>query len=241
MTLFLTSTPCDRKGLIMDKPLWEVFDKLVNMVRQDHKERNALVGTGHDFSHALMVAQYCPQIANEPWATLGWVAAICHNTDRLFCEFDDTPVVRKIWQYLALTNIAPVEKELIVEAVLKHSCRPSPEDSELTVILKDADKLANIGYLLPVRSAQFHPNLPPINLVHLFEYPLGNNYRNPGSILRDVESSLEWEQPGWFRTPKAIQLAKPLFEQLRQFRDGVLKQYKDLGLVPYPFPQDFES
>lgn len=42
----------------MKKSLWEAFTELVNEVRQDHEKQKVLVGGGHDFAHALMVAQY---------------------------------------------------------------------------------------------------------------------------------------------------------------------------------------
>jgi hypothetical protein len=227
----------DRK-VVMNESLWKVFTKLVKAVREDHGTAGALVGTGHDFTHALMAAQYCLQITDEddPLATLGWLAGICHNTDRLF---PNESVESRVWNYLSFTNLFSEEKDLIIEAVLNHSHKPSPDDLPLTIVLMDADKLANLGFTLALRSAQFQPNLPPINLTYLFEYPPGHNYKNPGSICRDIASSLEWRE-GWFRLPKAIKLAEPLFAQLEQFLQGVLKQFKDTGLFPYPFSEDFE-
>lgn len=225
----------------MNMRLWEKFHELVFIVREDHAMTNALTGGGHDFSHALMTSQYCMQIEENPLTgEMAWVAAICHNTDRLFPDWSREDVETRVRHYLSFTNIRYEVRDAIVEAVLNHSGKNSETDKPITIILKDADKLANLGPLLALRSAQAFPSLPPINLKYLFEYPPGCSYRNPGSIFRDIESSLEWEQPGWFRKPKAIELAKPLFAQLRQINEAILQQFNDVGLMPYPFPEDFE-
>lgn len=220
----------------MPEPMWKVFPELVRMVREDHKAKNALVGDGHDFTHALMVAQYCLQITDEPIATLAWVAGICHNTDR---HYGDQMVESMVNQYLACTNFSDQDKKLVLEAVLNHSHLPSSSDNPVTIILMDADKLGNLGWQVVVRSAQLQPHLPLINFIYLDQYPPGHNFKNPGSIYRDMVSVLEWSEPGWIRTPKAKELAKLLFDNIRRFLDGILKQYKDIGLLPYPFPGDF--
>jgi len=224
----------------MDKPLWEVFPELVAAVREDHRKAGALVGTGHDFMHALMVAQYASQIADSDMAELGWAAGICHNSNRLFKDENDSLIGKRVRGYLD-GSFNEQEINQIIEAVMNHPTHNSPADKLLTIILKDADKLANLGGLLVIRCGQFQPNLPPVNPLYLGEYPPGCNYRNPGSIYRDLVSSLEWEEPGWFRIPKAIELAKPLFAQLRSFLDSIASQLQAVGLIPYPFPGDFEQ
>lgn len=222
----------------MNQRLWETFPELVEKVRKDHKAKNALVGTGHDFVHALMVAQYCLQIADDPLATLAWVAAICHNTDR---HYGDEAVEKMMGDYLACTNFSDQGKKLVTEAVLNHSRRPSPSDQPVTIVLMDADKLGNLGWQVVVRSAQFQPHLAPINLKYLNQYPPGCNFKNPGSIFRNMVSCLEWAEPGWIRMPKAMELARPLFEDIRRFLDRIIEQYGNVGLLPYPFPEDFEQ
>src|SRR3990167_394390 len=115
--------------------LLEKFFELVNVVRQDHKEQNASIGGGHDFAHALMVAQYCLQISEDPIATMAWVAGICHNTDRLFPELNDNELESKIYSYLSCINL---NNQPICEAVMEHSKKPSLEDNPVTVVLKDS-------------------------------------------------------------------------------------------------------
>ncbi|MBI3631791.1 MAG: hypothetical protein HY219_02930 [Candidatus Staskawiczbacteria bacterium] len=141
--------------------------------------------------------------------------------------------------------------DMIAEAVMQHSKWPSPKDNPVTVILKDADKLANLEPLtLAVRASQWQADLSPVNLVHLDQYPPKCNYKKPGSILRDLVSSLEWEgeceyEPGkkipWLRIPKAVELAKPMFKLLRGLISATIHNYKAVGLIPYPFPEDFET
>jgi len=223
------------------------FSELVQAVREDHRKENALVGGGHDFIHALMTAQYCLKIADEPLASLAWIAAICHNTDRIFPEWSDGLAV-KVWNYLDCASIPDSAKRFIVEAVMNHSQRPSLEDNPVTVILMDADKLANLGSLLIIRSAQHQPAIPAINLRYFSQYPPNCSYRNPGSIYRDICSSLEWEgeferdgeKHPWIRTKKARELAQPLFKETRDFFNGLVNQFTDTGLLPYPFLEDFE-
>lgn len=231
--------------------LVEKFPVLVQRVRKDHAAKSALVGTGHDFSHALMVAQYCLMIADDPLATMAWPAAICHNTDRLFPDDSEEFIEKRVRKYFELEdvrggmdrdyriNFSDKEVDLIIEAVMCHSHRPSENDNSVTVVLMDADKLANIGSLLALRSAQFQPNLPIVDLRYLDQRPPGTSFKKPGSIYWDIKSSLEWAEPGWIRTPKAKDLAKPLFEELQIVLDGVVRQYENTGLVPYPFPEDF--
>src|SRR3989344_415429 len=254
----------------MSQPLWERFPSVVEKVRRDHRKYGALVGTGHDFAHALMVAQYCLLIAEGPLASLAWLAAICHNTDRMFDEslinrcwrwlcklplagglfrkadpafqqWNRRQIERRVAYYLEDVELFFADKCTIIEAVLNHSRRPSDEDNEVTRILMDADKLANIGALLGLRSAQFQPNLPVIDLRYLDQRPPDTSFRSPGSIYWDIKSSLEWAEPGWIRTAKAQELAKPLFAELQALLDGLVRQFKDTGLLPYPFPEDFQG
>lgn len=231
-----------RKERAMLKKLLSIFHDLVEMVRQDHHNKKALLGSGHSFEHALMVGQYCLQIEEDPLAKqLAWIAALCHNTDRLFPEYDSYVVSIRVSRYLSETNLTSKQRALIIEAVLRHSQRPVLSDNLITVVLMDADKLANLGCQAIIRSGQFRHNLPVIDLRYLSERPPGTSFTAPGSVYWDLLGHLEWGEPGWLRTPKAIELAKPLIKEHRDFLEGLVKQYQDTGLLPYPFPEDFEK
>src|SRR3989338_3074125 len=138
------------------KRLLADFHELVDMVHFDH-ERQGICGGGHDFYHALIVASYAALIAeNVRLATLGFVAGICHNADRMY-PHDECPLppayLRKTGDELSYS-----EREAVCEAVMEHSKKNDPNDNPVTVILKDADRLGNIGPLHWLRAGQFRPN-----------------------------------------------------------------------------------
>ncbi len=231
--------------------LLKKFAKLVELIRKDHAEQNALIGKGHDFTHALLVAHYCLKIAEGPIAEMAWVAALCHNTDRLFPSWKPTDVATQIYRYLRTTDIPDSYRASIVEAVVSHSRKPSPDDNEFTILLMDSDKLGNLDpFTVTARAAQWQPNVPPVDLYHLDQYPPGCNYHNPGSIFMDIMGLLEWEgdceyEPGkkipWLRLERSRTLAKPMFRLLRALATQTFETYKDLELIPYPFPEDFKK
>ncbi len=213
---------------------------LVKMVREDHKSQNALVGTGHDFTHALMVGQYALQITSEHLCTLGWVAALFHNTDRLYPEKSEEKIAEKVCGYLTTTQINDINQKLIVEAVLKHSKKPSADDSPLTIVLMDADKLSNMGLAAIIRAGQFRPNVATIDLRYLDKKPPRYTFKNPGSVYWDIYGHIEWYEQKYFRIPKARELAESLYQEERAFFDQVARPYNQVGLIPYPFPEDFD-
>lgn len=208
--------------------LWSTFRDLARKVQKDHIEQNA-IGGGHDFLHALMVAQYGWMIAERKYGLLAWVAGICHNTDRLFPEGDAESIVRGyLNQY---TEIIKSDKKFIIEAVLNHSKLNDPNDHAVTIALKDADRLANIGALTCIRAGQFRFDLPGVDPVHLFDDPKAS-YKDPKSAARNICFTLEWEP--WMRLPKAKELAKPYFDFLREFLGNIEQQLRETGLYPYP-------
>ena len=216
------------------------FETMIQKVRLDHQEKMVMT-TGHSFLHALFVAQYCLMIAPDHLQIAGWIAGMLHNTDRLFVGENDDQIAERIIAYLSLTDLPGNEKNMILEAVMDHSHKSCSSENQLTTILMDADKLANLEPLTAaIRAAQWRTGCSAINLVYLDKYPPGCNYKNPGSIVRDMCSALEWEEPGWLQTVKAIELAKPMFSLLKSMVQATIKNHKQAGLIPYPFPEDFE-
>jgi len=218
----------------------EQFAQLIKVVRQDHKVKNALLGKGHDFVHAYLVAHYCLEIAEDPLATLAFVAAICHNTDR---HYGDDMVEQMMERYLAYTNFSAEEKLLVTEAVLNHSHRPSASDNPVTVVLMDGDKLTILSLSAIIGAGQFRPHMPVVDFRYpnFSERPPGINYQNPGSIIRDLIGWLEWEEEGWLRTQRAKELAKPKFKKIRRFVDDLLAEISENDLWNYQFKEDFGS
>lgn len=226
------------------RPLWEVFSELTSWIRADHIKRKA-IGGGHDFLHALMVAQYAEIIAeDEHTGMLAWIAGIIHNTDRLFPK---EQVKEKLHLYLnKATDFSSEEKGFIIEAVLNHSKLNDPKDKPVTVVLKDADKLANIGPNLIVRSGQFYHTLPAYDPRFVEQRDPTATFREPKTVLHDISLSLEWKEKDkygsdWFRVPKAKKLSERWFERLQIFWNGFAEQLKEVNLLPYPFEEDYAS
>lgn len=215
------------------KPLWEIFPVLTQMVRQDHREFGT-VGEGHDFLHALMVAQYGQIIAEQKRiGILSWVAGMGHNADRLFPPAE---IEKRLKDYLEETDFSDEEKEWEIEAIVHHSELNDPNDDPVTIALKDADRLANIGSNILLRSSQHHPHLPAYNPRYIFSPHPSSTYRKPKSVLDDINYLFEWES--WLRLPKAKVLAKRHFSELRRFRKGIDFQLREVKLLPYPFEED---
>lgn len=222
--------------------LWEKFPILCEMVRRDHRQKGVAVGGPHDFTHALMVAQYAFIIAKDTAVKrigeLAWIAGICHNTDRLFPVSDDQ-IAEKVREYLTGTDLDDfIDQEQVVEAVLKHSRPNETNDNTITIALKDADRLANIGPNWYLRMAQYAPRLPVCDPRYFDTADPEATYRNCRTLFHQFRCVLEWE--GWLRMPKAKEMAKPWFDAMRQFMAGLEDQLKEVRLVPYPFEDDFD-
>lgn len=228
--------------------VWELYEEsyadLVDAVRRDHV-RAGKFGGGHDFTHALMVARYAVVIAEDlEIGELAWVAAICHNTDRIYHDFDERQIEMMLQTYLGETDLDLGRRQLVVQAVLKHHDLNQHEDSPVLVVLKDADRLANIGPNNILRSGQHYHMLPAYDPRFVVSPDPEATYREPQTVLHDTLCSLEWEP--WLRCPKAIALAKPYFAFYRGFKRMFEYQMREVGFVndegspTYPFPEDLE-
>ncbi|MDO8574157.1 MAG: HD domain-containing protein [bacterium] len=221
------------------------YQRLIQAVRKDHDDRGA-VGGPHDFLHALMVAHYCVLIAeDELTGVLAWVAAICHNTDRLWPDFDESDIRLKVAYYLASQpdafDITAVED--VTQAVLDHHKPNGENDGQVTVVLKDADRLANMGPNLIIRSGQHYSKLPAYDPRFVRIPDSRASYRNPMTVLHDILCALEWAEEGGrfgIRSPRAKELMKPYVRFLNYFRDLMQQQLKETYLLGYPFPEDLE-
>lgn len=219
------------------RQLWKIFPKFTDMVRKDHQERR-IIGVSHDFVHSIMVAQYGEIIAdNEHLGLLAWVAGMCHSTDRLFPDDPDEKIEQRVYHYLESTNLSKQEKNLIIEAVMAHSKPNDPNDNPVTIVLKDADRLACIGPGTAFRSAQRFPHVPAFDPRYLEKPDPLATYLKARNPFNNIRHTLEWEP--WLRSDKAKELAKPWFKQLRTFLKGFSTQLQEVDLLPYPFEEDF--
>ena len=157
-----------------------------------------------------------------------WIASDLHSLDRMFPKED---FVKNLWKYLnyVMGDFTITEINEIFVAARDHGGKNSDEDSELTVLLKDADRLANIMLGIVIRSGQFTPNIPAMELEYLKTPNPASTYREPTSVIEDLRGCFELED--WIRTPKAKEIAAPLFAELRHYTNTLASQYEALGLA----------
>lgn len=229
------------------KKIWEIFPELTRVIRQAHLDAG-MTGSGHDFEHAARVGQYAYQISEDKeTGKMAGVAGLCHNADRVLQKTrkigrKDVPqghIAQLIQEWLFSIKSQPldcVQRNLIIDSILKHDGKNNESDDPVLISLMDADRLVNIELDLIIRCGQFQPDLPAVDFVHLLNDPTAT-YREPKSVFRDVASSLEWETDPRFalRNPIAIKMGKARFAALRFYIETLESQIKDSGLVPYPF------
>jgi hypothetical protein len=210
--------------------MWKKFPELVTAVTEDHKNEGHK-DRSHDLLHALMVAQYGTMIAGtKSEKKCAWVAGLCHNTDRIFPEDQVGKIVSR---YLSETSLTREEKEAVHEAVMKHSEPNKKSDNPITVALKDADRLANLGPLTLIRSGQFRSGIRTANPKHITNPDPEAAYLEPKSAFHDaIHTRLEWES--WLRLPKAKELGKELFAYHKQAIKCTEHQLQKIDLSPWP-------
>jgi len=215
------------------------FPKLLKMVRENYQKKK-IFGRGHDLLHALLTAQYGIMIADdEHIGELVWIAGICHITDRLFPEEE---VQKQLLYYLNEgTSLPPESKSQIITAVKRHSKPNDPSDDLLTVTLKDADRLANLGPNLFIRAAQFYNGLLAFDPRYVLEPDPTATYQTPKTVLHDIRCALEWDTDPRFclRLLKARKYATRYFSWIKDSIELLGEQLEETGLLP--FPAEFEG
>ncbi|MDQ5892996.1 MAG: hypothetical protein QG640_6 [Patescibacteria group bacterium] len=215
------------------------FSPLYDRVTAIHKGliENQIGNSGHGLDHDLMVAQYCLLIAeNDDEAEMAWCAALLHSFDRFFSE-EAEQLVHDTFRSVE-DMFGSVETALILVAISEHNKPNDPKDSMVTIILKDADRLANCVATIITRSGQFNSTIPAVELGYTNgkgRHP-DSTYGSPRSCRDDVLSCLEWEASEKFgiRLRKARELAKPKFDFLRQYFTQIEKSFQEVGLDRWP-------
>lgn len=185
--------------------IWEFFPEVARRVKEEH----LMVGLRghHDYVHAYRVGELARQIAEHEWgnepqlSSLAGLAGLAHNADRILQKklgigrkkVPPGTVTALVDEFTA-GFVTPEEFQIVVDAVLMHDGKNCKEDSPVLRALRDADRVVNLDADLIIRAAQHYPELPPV----VYGSPLMNqpgDYRNPGSVLRDITFSLEWLDP----------------------------------------------
>ena len=182
-------------------PIRDRFPKFWGVVQATHKNMQQ----GHDIYHVQRVEFWAQQIAMAEWkseriAILAGLAADCHNIDRILQKDVGNDNVTnemisdlaKTW--LSYTDCTEQELRIVVEAVIVHSGKNSPEHSNVTLALRDADRVVNLEIDVVIRSGQFYSDLPAVDYVNFLSDPEAS-YKKPKSCLYDISQSLEWVDP----------------------------------------------
>ncbi len=195
---------------------------------------------GHGPDHDIMVAQYCLLIAeDEVVAEMAWCASLLHSFDRMFGDQAEEMII--LGMDFLYGKFDHDQRQIILKAVLDHSKPNATEDSDVTVVLKDADKLANVVSTVIARSGQFYNDIPVIELG--FTNGMGchpkSTYSAPRSCRDDIVSAMGWENDLKFglRLSKSKELGKPKFDFLRGYFQQIEASFREVGLDQWPIPE----
>lgn len=233
------------------KRIWEMYPNLTRAIKKSHDDMPTPMLYCHDFDHAIRVADRGMVIApDEETGRLAAVAGLCHNADRILQKQANSGRDGKVADELVTAMVnewldtEPVdifleeERKLILDAVLNHWKRNSPDDSLVLMTLQDADRTVNIeADCIIRRGGYWGDDLRVVDPVHLLNDP-NANFKNPGSVLwtmKDEEACfMATEGVANLRLPKAREIAKSRFAFYRVFLEAVIKQRGEAGLIPYP-------
>jgi len=231
-----------------NKKIIEIFPELWKKVYERHVESNILSGC-HDPFHAARVGQCALNIAeNEKIAELSGIAGLCHNADRILQQDleigrEDVPeemVLVLINEWLDSTNLSEKNRSLVIDAVLKHSLENDPNDSQVLVALKDADRLVNIEPDVIMRAAQFFSDFLVVDPTHWLSDPKAT-FKEPKSVIKGLSQNTEWgnfEDPKFgIRLPKAQIIAKKLTDYLLEYIERVKECWEKTGLLYFTPPK----
>ncbi len=231
MSLLWKKTPVDRRQMTVQQRYWKLFTRMC----QFH-EQHASWGSAHDLFHDLMVAGYALVIADDlsgdstELHEAAWVAAMLHSIDRFIPDAtDQTDFLRDALDWCPENSAVIRWWHNILSAVLNHNKPNDDADEPITIILKDADRLANINPLVIVRAAQSHHGLPPTDPRWLgMRSTPDSTYSNPLVITDGVFSSTEWET--WLRLPTAKRIAAKYFDHLWHFYQLIAVAHDESGI-----------
>ena len=212
-------------------------------MREAHETRK--MAHGHDFDHALAVANLAGKFCEGPeLVNLAWLAGLCHNADRIIAidrgmgrrEVPDEAVEQLVRGWLEDALIG-WRKSAAIHAVLDHGKPNDPNDTAVTIALKDADRVVNARLDVVIRSGQFHADLPVLEPTLLINDTRGK-YNARLTVVADLLDCLDWgnlnDQRFGVRTSGARAMITARVKRLREFLEAIVEQREEEGLVPYP-------
>jgi hypothetical protein len=226
------------------KRIWEIYPELVIAVKTSH-ETHGLKGH-HDVYHAARVGDAAYRITLETWkdaskAHLAGIAGLCHNADRMLgldvMNPPEDDITRVIHTWLNTTDLDHAARAVVTEAVLKHDKKNDPEDSDILIALKDADRIINLDLDVIIRAGQHNHDIPAIDYTH-FVSSTTASYIHPGSVARMFAFLLEWVDPKsdvCIRTEIGLTMARQRAEGIQNYLDMLKSQLQSEGIFPAPF------
>jgi len=215
----------DIKNILAER--YKKYHRLIIEVESMLREGNQ----SHGIDHSLMVAQYATLIAeDERVGELAWVSGVIHDV----CHRGRSNSLKDLLDLVPPGEFSSGEMGMIFRAVINHSKPNDPADEPVTIVLKDADRLANLGLLNIIRGGQHRPELPAM-IMGCFSLHPGSTFKKPLSCLDALHYNLEWEE--MLRLPRAKVLGRQWFALYRYLISTNEAQFREIGLDVWP-PQE---
>jgi hypothetical protein len=226
--------------------IWEIYPRLTEMALRSHIENR--MNRGHNFDHALQVAQCAYLIAeSEEIGRLGGAAGLCHNADRILQkvlgvgkkDIPDEKTVAMVGGWLDASREFTVgERARIIRAVLRHSGPNLNDGDNVLVALQDADRITCAMADAVMGAGQYWAEIPIID-PKLIVDPADADFRHPKCVARDLIGRRDWIDPAsrvCVRLPKAMALMERRVAFINQYLEEIRAQRQEIGLWPdYPF------
>lgn len=188
--------------------IWELCPEIARRVEDEYValETDGKKIHHHDFAHAKRVGEIARQVARDEWsddhiAKLAGIAGLVHNADRIIqaqkgigrreVSRDEVAALVKKW---IENDLEENDVRTVLDAVLGHDGKNFPEDSQVKIALQDGDRVVNLDVDLLPRSGQYYGDLPVVDYENFLGDPEAT-YRNPKTVLRDINYSLDWVKP----------------------------------------------
>lgn len=197
--------------------------------------KDGLGHRGHGPDHDMLVAGYCLRIAvnDHRLAEMAWVASHLHSIDRACGEGaeaiidmmlssarsynDDSHPMNPV-EFSGLDDVEIAEVKL---AVMRHDKPNADDDSQVQIVLQDADRLANVMPYIIARSGQFYADRPVVEIGYTgFDKHPESTYKSPRSVHDDLLGSLEWHPDSGTKFAIRTQAAREIGEELFLFLRG---------------------
>ena len=211
------------------------YRALYDAVKKTHEDILAAGKTtvGHGWDHDLRVAQTGALIAESPRVgEMAWCVGLMHSTDRHYGERTEE-VLHGYFALLPKNEFVVGESVMMWNALIEHSKKNSDADNPVTVALKDADRLANLGIMNLFRCGQHHPDIPACIPEYLGRVHPNSTFKKPMSCYDAVHvANMPWE--AMLRLPKAKEMGRKEFDFYRKILQRCTDEMEEVGLYPFP-------